>query len=144
MYYVNCWSTLPKMSLCSSFVVFTIAKLSPSLFNSYFLGQCCNYCKLLYLTPSGSGVRINDKGRGGVFRTRITLKSISEKFSPLKSKFLRTYFIVLKSSMGIFRKSQKVSARHLDPKGVKKGVLSDPGPEDPLSLIHISEPTRPY
>ena len=33
--------------------------------------------------------------------------------------------------MGIFRKSQKVSAHHLGPKGVLKGVLNDPGPEDP-------------
>ena len=34
--------------------------------------------------------------------------------------------------MGIlYRKSQKVSAHNLDHKGVEKGVLSDPGPEDP-------------
>ena len=38
------------------------------------------------------------------------------------------YFIVLKSSMGIFRKSKKVSAFNFDPKGVKKGVPCDPGP----------------
>ena len=33
--------------------------------------------------------------------------------------------------MGIFRKSQKVSAFNFDPKGVKKGVPRDPGPKDP-------------
>ena len=37
--------------------------------------------------------------------------------------------------MGILRKSQKVSAHNLDPKGVEKGVLSDLGPEDPLPTL---------
>ena len=40
-------------------------------------------------------------------------------------------FIVLKSSRGIVRKSQKVSAFNFDPKRVKKGAPSDPGPKDP-------------
>ena len=41
--------------------------------------------------------------------------------------------------MGIFRKSQKVSARNFEPKGVKKGGPSDLGPEDqPPTLIGLS------
>ena len=45
--------------------------------------------------------------------------------------------------MGICRKSQKVSAHNFDPKGVKKGGPSNPGPEDPpptlIGLnIHVS------
>ena len=46
------------------------------------------------------------------------LNKIRKKMSPLKSNLLPIYFIVLKSSMGIFRKSQKVSAFNFDPKGV--------------------------
>ena len=33
--------------------------------------------------------------------------------------------------MGILRKSREVSAFYFDPKGVLKGILRDPGPEDP-------------
>ena len=80
-----------------------------------------------FLTLLGLGVPINDKGWGGVLSARITFIANRNKISPLKSKFLHTYFIVLKSSMGIFRKSQKVSALNLDPKGVKKGAPCDAG-----------------
>ena len=41
------------------------------------------------------------------------------------------YFIALKSSMGIFRKVQKVSAFYFAPKGAYWGVPCDLGPEDP-------------
>ena len=34
--------------------------------------------------------------------------------------------------MGIFRKSQQVSALNFDRKGFQNGVPRDPGPEDPL------------
>jgi hypothetical protein len=56
-------------------------------------------------------------------------------FSPLNSNLLPIYFIILKLSMGIFRKSQKVSSFNFDPKGVEKGLLCDPGPEDPPTTL---------
>ena len=56
------------------------------------------------------------------------LKKFRNFFSPLKSKFLHMVFIVLKSSRGIVRKSQKVSAFNFDPKRVKKGAPRDLGP----------------
>ena len=37
--------------------------------------------------------------------------------------------------MGIVRKSQKVSALNLDPKGIKKGVSCDPGLKDPPPTV---------
>ena len=52
---------------------------------------------------------------GGVFRIWTSLKKIGNVPRP---PFSSIYFIVLKSSMSIFRKSQKVSAFNFDPKGV--------------------------
>ena len=60
------------------------------------------------LTVFRSGVLINDKVWGWVFRTRITLTIFRIIFPHLKSFVLPICLIVLKWSMGIVRKSHKV------------------------------------
>ena len=51
--------------------------------------------------------------------------------APLKFDFFRIFFIGLKWSLGIFRKSQKVSALSFDHKGAKIGDMSIAGPYGP-------------
>ena len=76
-------------------------------------------CIFPLITLSSLGVLINDKAWGGVGGGGPGhLKKKSEIFYLLSQNCLPIYFIVLKSSKGIFRKSQKVSAFKYDPKGV--------------------------
>ena len=87
----------------------------------------------LNLILSRLGVLINVdgwRGGGGCLGVDLLKKNLGI-FLALKSKFLHSHFIVLNSSMGIFTKSQKVSALNFDPKGVKKGEPYNPGPKDP-------------
>ena len=57
--------------------------------------------------------------------------------APLKFDFFRIFFIGLKWSLGIFRKSQKVSALSFDHKGAKIGDMSIAGPYGPPPLCGI-------
>ena len=68
-----------------------------------------------------------------ISRTPIRKRDLYSVFflAPLKFDFFRIFFIGLKWSLGIFRKSQKVSALSFDHKGAKIGDMSIAGPYGP-------------
>ena len=68
---------------------------------------------------------------GGVLQGTNHFEYFRNLLCTLKYFVLPICFIVLKWSLGIVRKSHKVTAFNFDPKGVKMGAPRNPGPEDP-------------